>query len=160
MTNPAQVASMDAPQHNARVYILSIVTSMGAFLFGYDLAFIGTAIDLAPFQRYVNSTICHTCVLTINRDFGLDGASESVQNAFSANIVSLLQAGCFFGALAAAPVGDKLGRRLALAIGAVAFIVGSIMQTVSAGNKDIMFVGRVIGGVVSIYRETMHVRHC
>ncbi|KAJ5553231.1 hypothetical protein N7494_002609 [Penicillium frequentans] len=131
MTNPAQVASRDAPQHNARVYILSIVTSMGAFLFGYDLAFIGTAIDLAPFQR----------------DFGLDGASESVQNAFSANIVSLLQAGCFFGALAAAPVGDKLGRRLALAIGAVAFIVGSIMQTVSAGNKDIMFVGRVIGGV-------------
>ncbi|KAJ6109483.1 sugar transporter [Penicillium sp. IBT 16267x] len=131
MTNPAQVASMDAPQNNARVYILAIVTSMGAFLFGYDLAFIGTSIELAPFKK----------------DFGLDGASQSVQNAFSANIVSLLQAGCFFGALAAAPVGDKLGRRLALAIGAIAFIVGSIMQTVSAGNKSVMFVGRAIGGV-------------
>ena len=74
--------------------------------------------------------------------------------------MSLLQAGCFFGALAAAPVGDKLGRRLALAIGAVAFIVGSIMQTVSAGNKDIMFVGRVIGGVVSISPNQIIVLHC
>jgi len=59
MTNPAQVASMDAPQHNARVYILSIVTSMGAFLFGYDLAFIGTSIELAPFQRCVDNTLSH-----------------------------------------------------------------------------------------------------
>ena len=39
--------------HNARVYILAIVTSMGAFLFGYDLAFIGTSIELDPFKRYL-----------------------------------------------------------------------------------------------------------
>lgn len=38
--------------HSSRVYTLAIVTSMGAFLFGYDLAFIGTSIELAPFQRY------------------------------------------------------------------------------------------------------------
>ncbi|KAJ5677230.1 sugar transporter, partial [Penicillium maclennaniae] len=126
-----QGGTVDAPQHNVRVYILAIVTSMGAFLFGYDLAFIGTSIELAPFKR----------------DFGLEGASEAVRNSFSANIVSLLQAGCFFGSLAAAPVSDKLGRRLGLALGAIAFIAGSIMQTASAGNKPVMFVGRVIGGV-------------
>ena len=37
--------------YNARVYLLALVTSMGAFLFGYDLAFIGTSIELTPFQR-------------------------------------------------------------------------------------------------------------
>lgn len=84
------------------------------------------------------------------RDFGLDGASDSEKNSFSANIVSLLQAGCFFGSLAAAPVGDKLGRRLALGLGAIAFIVGSTMQTASAGNKPVMFVGRAIGGIVCV----------
>ena len=89
--------------------------------------------------------------LTTSKDFGLDGASVSVKDAFSANIVSLLQAGCFFGSLIAAPVGDKLGRRLALGLGDIAFIVGSIMQTASAGNKAMMFVGRAIGGVVSIF---------
>lgn len=82
------------------------------------------------------------------RDFGLHGASESTKNAFSANIVSLLQAGCFFGSLGAAPVGDKLGRRTALALGAVVFLAGSVAQTASAGNKALMFFGRVIGGIV------------
>lgn len=81
----------------------------------------------------------------------MEGASDAVQNAFSANIVSLLQAGCFFGSLAAAPTGDRLGRRLALGLGAIAFIIGSIMQTASAGNKAVMFVGRAIGGLVSAY---------
>lgn len=37
--------------HNSRVYFLAITTSMGAFLFGYDLAFIGTTIELEPFQK-------------------------------------------------------------------------------------------------------------
>ncbi len=36
---------------NYRVYVLAIVASMGAILFGYDLAFIGTSIGLAPFVR-------------------------------------------------------------------------------------------------------------
>jgi len=39
--------------YNWRVYILAIVSSMGAFLFGYDLAFIGTSITLGPFVRYL-----------------------------------------------------------------------------------------------------------
>ncbi|KAJ5127267.1 sugar transporter [Penicillium atrosanguineum] len=131
MTPTAQAAIIDAAQHNTRVYILAILTSMGAFLFGYDLAFIGTSIELAPFKR----------------DFGLDHASEAVQNSFSANIVSFLQAGCFFCSLAAAPVGDKLGRRLALVLGAISFMTGSIMQTASAGSKPVMYTGRAIGGV-------------
>lgn len=85
----------------------------------------------------------------LSRDFGLVGAGQSVQNAFAANIVSLLQAGCFFGSLAAAPLGDKLGRRIALAIGAVCFLAGSVMQVASAGSKPVMFVGRLLGGMVS-----------
>lgn len=40
-----------AQAHNARVYLLALATSMGAFLFGYDLAFIGTSIELSPFQK-------------------------------------------------------------------------------------------------------------
>ncbi|KAJ5690314.1 hypothetical protein N7462_004706 [Penicillium macrosclerotiorum] len=104
---------------------------MGAFMFGYDLAFIGTSIELSSFQR----------------DFGLQGASESTKNAFAANIVSLLQAGCFFGALGAGPVGEKIGRRLALALSAIFFTVGSIMQTASSGQTSLIFVGRAIGGL-------------
>ncbi|KAH8745746.1 general substrate transporter [Hyaloscypha finlandica] len=117
--------------YNWRVYILAIVSSMGAFMFGYDLAFIGTAITLKPFIR----------------DFGLKGASAERSDAFAANIVSLLQAGCFFGSLIAAPLGDKLGRRITLMITGVVFCLGSLMQTVSFGSTTAMFVGRAIGGL-------------
>ena len=53
MAPTASMGLVDTSHHNARVYVLAIVTSMGAFLFGYDLAFIGTSIELDPFKRYL-----------------------------------------------------------------------------------------------------------
>lgn len=126
--------STPAPKeiYNKNVYFTAIVASMGAFIFGYDLAFIGTTITLKPFEK----------------DFGLLHASQATSDAFSANIVSLLQAGCFFGSLAVAPIGDRYGRRIALIVAGVLFCIGSLMQTVSFGNVPAMFVGRAIGGLV------------
>ncbi|KAK5688569.1 hypothetical protein LTS10_000547 [Elasticomyces elasticus] len=117
--------------YNWRVYAIAIVASMGAFLFGYDLAFIGTTITQKSFQE----------------DFGLLHGDQAKEDAFAANIVSLLQAGCFFGSLLAAPVGDRIGRRWALIISGAVFTVGSLLQTVSFGKTALMFVGRAIGGV-------------
>ncbi|THC94190.1 hypothetical protein EYZ11_006331 [Aspergillus tanneri] len=117
--------------HSTRVYFLVIVTSMGAFLFGYDLAFIGASIELPSFEK----------------SFGLQDASTSTSDAFAANIVSLLQAGCFFGSLVAAPLSDMFGRRLALGMAGAIFCIGSTMQVVSSGIEAIMFVGRALGGL-------------
>jgi MFS family permease len=127
--------STPAPKeiYNKNVYLTAVVASMGAFIFGYDLAFIGTTITLKPFEK----------------DFGLLHASQETSDAFSANIVSLLQAGCFFGSLAVAPIGDRFGRRIALIIAGVLFCIGSLMQTVSFGSVAAMFVGRAVGGLVS-----------
>lgn len=41
--------------YNWRVYILAIVASIGAFTFGYDLAFIGTTLSLESFHKCVYS---------------------------------------------------------------------------------------------------------
>ena len=41
--------------YNYRVWLLAIIASMGAILFGYDLAFIGTTITLKSFKTYVSS---------------------------------------------------------------------------------------------------------
>lgn len=84
------------------------------------------------------------------RDFGLKGASQSTLDAFSANIVSLLQAGCFFGCLIAAPMGDKFGRKISLIITGLVFEAGSVMQVASHGSTPVMFAGRAIGGLVSL----------
>ena len=34
-----------------KVYLIALISSMGALMFGYDLGFIGTAIQLASFQK-------------------------------------------------------------------------------------------------------------
>ncbi|KAL5312883.1 hypothetical protein ACEPPN_019309 [Leptodophora sp. 'Broadleaf-Isolate-01'] len=130
---PQMASTIPTPKEvfNYRVYVLALISSMGAILFGYDLAFIGTTITLKPFLK----------------DFGLENAKKTTLNAFSANIVSLLQAGCFFGALAAAPLGDKFGRKITLILTGIIFCIGSIMQVASMGNIAVMFVGRAVGGL-------------
>jgi MFS family permease len=63
------------------------------------------------------------------------------------NIVSVLQAGCFFGAMASFYVSDTFGRKKALIIADIIFIVGSLVQTlIFGGNIAQLYVGRVIGG--------------
>ena len=61
------------------------------------------------------------------RKFDIPGISP----AESAEIVSILSAGTFFGALFAAPMADKLGRRKALMAAIVVFTIGVILQTAS-----------------------------
>ena len=62
-------------------------------------------------------------------------------------IVSILSAGTFFGALAAAPFGDLLGRRMGLMVSAgIVFNLGVILQT--AATAIPMFVaGRFFAGL-------------
>lgn len=85
-------------------------------------------------------------------DFGLVGQPAKLA-ALKGNIVSVLQAGCFFGAAASFYLPHKFGRRNAMFISAAVFLIGSVIQTVcrlggqsahSALNQ--LYVGRVIGG--------------
>ena len=55
--------------------------------------------------------------------FGLDSGSGDFAN-LQGNIVSVLQAGCFFGALASFYVSDAFGRKWALIIADIIFIIG------------------------------------
>lgn len=67
---------------------------MGIFLFGYDTGLGGGVIKLPGFIK----------------DYGIEGSATYKAN-LSANIVSILQAGAFFGALGAAPFSNWLGRK-------------------------------------------------
>lgn len=60
----------------------------------------------------------------------------------SANIVSTLQAGCFFGALFASPVTDKWGRKTALIMASILAIIGVVMQVAASGHLEAMYIGR------------------
>jgi MFS transporter, SP family, sugar:H+ symporter len=62
-------------------------------------------------------------------------------------IVSILSAGTFFGALAAAPFADILGRRIGLMTAAgIVFNLGVILQT-AATSRPLFIAGRFFAGL-------------
>lgn len=63
----------------------------------------------------------------------------------SSEIVSILSAGTFFGALTAAPTGDFFGRRYGLMVSVVVFTVGVILQTIATAIP-LFVAGRFFAG--------------
>ena len=58
-------------------------------------------------------------------------------------IVAILSAGTFFGALLAAPMGDRIGRRISLIISVAIFCIGVALQT-AAMQIPMLIAGRYI----------------
>ena len=119
-------------QRYRRAYVLAAVASFGGMLFGWDTGMIGGILTLPAFQT----------------SFALNKHSKDFSD-LQGNIVSVLQAGCFFGAAASFFVSDKLGRRTALFIADAIFILGSVLQVCSglrSTSLSLLYVGRVIGG--------------
>ncbi|KAK0192608.1 quinate permease [Armillaria mellea] len=116
-----------------RVYMNGFIATFAAVMIGYDSAFIGTSISLASFKS----------------EFALTKKTTTEFNLISANIVSLYQAGCFFGAIFGYPIGYYLGRRWGLFLAGFVFCVGAAMQTAASSSTGlgIIYAGRVIVGL-------------
>lgn len=63
----------------------------------------------------------------------------------TSTIVSLLSAGTFFGSLASAQLGDRVGRRMGLILSTLVFIFGVILQT-AASAIPLFVAGRFFAG--------------
>ncbi|KAF8880291.1 general substrate transporter [Infundibulicybe gibba] len=119
---------------NIRVYWLAFIAYWGIVLFGYDT---GGVVGNLFFQQH----------------FGLVNADGKVNtkksDEVSSNVVSVLQAGAFFGALGSAPLSAKIGRKFTLMIFSVVFLVGAILTTVAGGENGLaeIYAGRVISGI-------------
>ncbi|KAJ9283776.1 hypothetical protein DTO027B5_8744 [Paecilomyces variotii] len=60
-------------------------------------------------------------------------------------VTAIYDVGCFFGAIIAFTVGERLGRKLSIIIGSVIMSIGTILM-VSSFSLPQMFVGRIILG--------------
>lgn len=121
-----------ASVYNWRVYACAAVAAFAAVMIGYDSAFIGTTISLTSFKD----------------EFGLTHKSTDQRNLISENIVSLYQAGAFFGAFAAYPAGHFLGRKRGLLIASTVFILGAGLMLGANGARGLglIYGGRVLAG--------------
>ena len=64
---------------------------------------------------------------TFSHSFGITGDKTHVAQ-LQGNVVAILQGGAFFGALGGGPIEERIGRKYALMVGCVIFIIGGIVQ--------------------------------
>ncbi|CAL1695290.1 unnamed protein product [Somion occarium] len=105
------------------LYAISVFASLGVFLFGYDQGVMSGIITGPHFLKFFNEP-----------------------KAFEVGtMVAVLEIGAFITSIAAGRVGDIIGRRGTLFIGACVFALGGAVQTFTPGFW-IMVIGRVIAG--------------
>ncbi|KAK3724109.1 hypothetical protein LTR37_001231 [Vermiconidia calcicola] len=100
---------------------------------GYDSAFIGTTLALPSFVE----------------EFRLEEMTDSHLALTKANIVSVYQAGAFFGSLSAYVSAYFLGRKRSLWVYSVVFILGAGLMLGANGQRGLGLIigGRVLAGI-------------
>ncbi|KAJ3771280.1 hypothetical protein EV361DRAFT_887287 [Lentinula raphanica] len=102
---------------------VSVFLSIGVFLFGYDQGVMSGIITGPHFIKY----------------FDRPGPIQV------GSMVAVLEVGAFATSLAAGRVGDIIGRKGTLFIGALVFTIGGAIQTFTTGFS-VMVLGRIISG--------------
>lgn len=105
------------------LYAISVFASLGVFLFGYDQGVMSGIITGPYFKKY----------------FNYPGPLEV------GTMVAVLEIGALITSVAAGRVGDIIGRKGTLFVGAVIFTVGGAIQTFTIGFWT-MLIGRITSG--------------
>src|SRR4051812_50183251 len=114
----APAASAQSGAHNRFLIKLTVISTLGGLLFGYDTGVISGAL------------------LSLRTDLHLTSFSEAVV------VSSLLFPGAAIGALLGGKLADKLGRKGSLLVCAGLFLVGAIICA-PAPNVGVMVPGRI-----------------
>lgn len=119
--------------YNWRVYTSAAIASFASCMIGYDSAFIGTTLSLPSFKS----------------EFRVDTYSTAEWALVSANIVSVYQAGAFFGSLFSYVSNWYLGRKKSLWIFVTIFILGAGLMLGANGDRGLGLIlgGRVLAGI-------------
>ncbi|KAK8064583.1 quinate permease [Apiospora phragmitis] len=118
--------------YNWRVYTCAAIASFASCTIGYDSAFIGGTLALPSF--------------TSEFDFG--SMDKDDRALLQANIVSVYQAGAFFGSLFAYVTCHFLGRRKSLFVFSALFMLGAglMLGANAARGLGLIIGGRVLAG--------------
>jgi len=127
---PDNVAGSSAP-----AIMIGLFVATGGLLFGYDTGTISGILAMTAFRQQFSTGYIDPNDHMLN-----------VSPAQSSQIVSILSAGTFFGALLAAPSGDRVGRRMSLIMAIAIFSFGVVLQTI-AMHIPILITGRFSAGL-------------
>lgn len=116
-----------------RVFALVFAACFGGMLFGWDTGAISGVLAMDGTKV----------------KFGYSDWTEGATTLMEQNIVSTLQAGCFFACFFTGILADRFGRRWSLIGTGALTAIGVLFQAASAinGTIAVMYVGRFIAGM-------------
>ncbi|KAK9326081.1 general substrate transporter [Lipomyces orientalis] len=115
---------------------VATIAGIGFLLFGYDQGVMGSLLTLKTFTDTFPS---------IDTSNSLPAPVRSHNSTIQGTAVALYEIGCMMGALTTMLLGDKLGRRKIIFIGAIIMIIGTAIQCSSFSLAQFI-VGRVVTG--------------
>ncbi|HVT70123.1 MAG TPA: MFS transporter, partial [Trebonia sp.] len=124
MASPARpadrdiLAELDQQKPTAFYWQLTLLATLGGFLFGYDTSNIGSALNFVPYD--------------------LRGLAEGY-------LVSGASLGAAAGAILAGPVADRFGRKTLLVVDAGIYATGAILSAVTPDAGVLLFARTLIG---------------
>ncbi|RKF64218.1 putative glucose transporter rco-3 [Erysiphe neolycopersici] len=126
----------DVPGRSWPAIVIGLFVATGGVLYGYDTGNISGILAMRYFKNQFSTG--HKSVQDGRLQPDITSSQESL-------IVSILSAGTFLGALLAAQIADRIGRRWSLIASSWVFISGVILQTISTALP--MFIsGRFFAG--------------
>ncbi|KAM5430413.1 high affinity glucose transporter [Microsporum audouinii] len=118
--------------NTGNIYVIAAVSVIGGGLFGFDISSMSAILGTDQYKCYFNQYGPGQC----------GGPKPAVQGGITASMAG----GSWLGALISGFVSDFLGRKKAIMVGAIIWIIGSVI-TCAAQNIAMLIVGRIINGL-------------
>jgi sugar porter (SP) family MFS transporter len=109
------------------------VSTFGALCYGYDQIYYTGLLGMTPFIENYGVTDSN--------------GTTALATSFTSLTASIIYVGELFGALAAAPVNDRFGRKAVFYCASSCIMLGAVVQLVSSGIEGLIVLGRILIGL-------------
>ncbi|KAJ5395218.1 uncharacterized protein N7487_009521 [Penicillium crustosum] len=120
------------------IYVITAIAVIGGSLFGFDLSSMSAILSTQQYRCYFNQGPNGP---PFNNAIHCSGPSSTLQGGITAS----MSGGSFIGALISGFVTDIFGRKSAIQMGSIIWIIGSTLCSASQ-NVTMLIVGRFING--------------
>ncbi|OTB04022.1 hypothetical protein M426DRAFT_321113 [Hypoxylon sp. CI-4A] len=118
------------------IYFIAATSVIGGALFGFDISSMSAIISTTPYK----------CQFNQQGNDPVTGACRGPDDVVQGGITASMPGGSWLGALISGILTDAVGRKTSIQIGAVIWIIGSIIVCASQ-NIPMLIVGRIINGL-------------
>ncbi|KAI0472713.1 general substrate transporter [Xylariaceae sp. FL0804] len=118
------------------IYLIAATAVIGGALFGFDISSMSAIIATQPYK----------CQFNAQGNNPITGECQGPNANLQGGIVAAMPGGSFLGALFSGYLSDRYGRKKTIQIGAIIWVVGSIIVCASV-SIPMLIVGRVVNGL-------------